>query len=716
MVLIRIDPTKILVGGDKKTAETFIGPAKSQLNILKNQMDFQKLSQGVRRVWLNENVYVECKKIFNYQECKIWVRPIEIELFEKELLPTIILIISVPSEGRAFAWDLLNNKLLSTDLKTSDTFSVETLNYFVDKIDENDYSPLIQLTYSGEWEKDYLGYDISGVTQEDNLPDPIYGYPWAISSPTNGGSNNYDIIAFNPNSNEWNYDEYYEQKKLDDSIVANTYYFWIPANSFSMINNDNKWEPGDFIRFSTIAGSEEVTIIEKNSLGDFDSSGIVSSVLGSITETWTAVVIDMPAGYFNVLNIHIYGDTVGPVIDSSGGNWSQALKAGLNTNNVLQYYPWIEDPSNIKIKYIELPDEYEDDSYAAYFYSCADGYKKEIWENIFNSMTGYVWPQWYGDDLDYVIRNLLFYNPLFGKSFADQSPHTSRLKASTNDLYDAWNDGDWSESGIIESSSGEFLEYPDYEYNRYGQWTTIGVGKTYEELEEDTTKQLAWVAFDSACFCAEPENYVAPEENEPNDLKTYFYVHYRMKDFLSGYAKSYFDLVNEERESAGLTPLVQNHILYAAALRMASALVASGFNESDPHVGPDGSTVEDRVNDAGYLLNINKLRVVYGENLLRTYMPTYSVADGVASWMDSTGHRENILNETYTETGLAVVKGDGEYYVVCQVFGGKDDVWPGFASMDTTDLTSYINKFLMLSDIDENGDFLKVYVTQKNNS
>lgn len=76
MALIRINPTKVLVGGDKKKAETFIGPARSQLEILKQDMSFQNLSQGVRKVWLNSNVYVECRKIFNYQECKIWVRPI----------------------------------------------------------------------------------------------------------------------------------------------------------------------------------------------------------------------------------------------------------------------------------------------------------------------------------------------------------------------------------------------------------------------------------------------------------------------------------------------------------------------------------------------------------------------------------------------------------------------------------------------------------------
>src|SRR6056297_2598078 len=77
MALIRINPTKILVGGDKEKAKSFIGPARSQLNILKQNMSFQKLKQGIRKIWLNSDVYVECRQIFDYQECKIWVRPIE---------------------------------------------------------------------------------------------------------------------------------------------------------------------------------------------------------------------------------------------------------------------------------------------------------------------------------------------------------------------------------------------------------------------------------------------------------------------------------------------------------------------------------------------------------------------------------------------------------------------------------------------------------------
>jgi len=66
---------KILLSGDKTVAKDFMGQAQSQMEILKQEMSFQKLKQGIRKVWLYKNVSIECKKIFDYQECRIWVEP-----------------------------------------------------------------------------------------------------------------------------------------------------------------------------------------------------------------------------------------------------------------------------------------------------------------------------------------------------------------------------------------------------------------------------------------------------------------------------------------------------------------------------------------------------------------------------------------------------------------------------------------------------------------
>lgn len=103
----------MLVGGDQKKAKTFLGPARSQLEILKQDMSFQNLSQGVRKIWLNSDVYVECRKIFNYQECRVWVRPTEV-LAEEKNVRYFLVIFSTGSGNEAVVWNLISDTVVMT--------------------------------------------------------------------------------------------------------------------------------------------------------------------------------------------------------------------------------------------------------------------------------------------------------------------------------------------------------------------------------------------------------------------------------------------------------------------------------------------------------------------------------------------------------------------------------------------------------------------------
>ncbi len=106
MGLIRINPTKIVLFGDKIRAETFIGPAKNQMNILLQAMLFQKLSQDVRRVQLYKDVFVECVKCFNYQECRIYVTPSE------AVATQFLIVLATGSGSEAVLWDMVSNTSL----------------------------------------------------------------------------------------------------------------------------------------------------------------------------------------------------------------------------------------------------------------------------------------------------------------------------------------------------------------------------------------------------------------------------------------------------------------------------------------------------------------------------------------------------------------------------------------------------------------------------
>ena len=106
--MIRINPTKIILAGDETRAEEFLGAARSQMNILIQDMSFQKLSQSVRRVKLYKDVFIECRKIFNYQECSIYIipAPTPTPTPTATLEGSLIIVVSTQSGDEAFAWDI----------------------------------------------------------------------------------------------------------------------------------------------------------------------------------------------------------------------------------------------------------------------------------------------------------------------------------------------------------------------------------------------------------------------------------------------------------------------------------------------------------------------------------------------------------------------------------------------------------------------------------
>lgn len=115
-------------------------------------------------------------------------------------------------------------------------------------------------------------------------------------------------------------------------------------------------------------------------------------------------------------------------------------------------------------------------------------------------------------------------------------------------------------------------------------------------------------------------------------------------------------LVNAERQRAGVRPLSLNSRLTTAAQRHAEDMART---RQFSHTGSNGSSVRDRATASGY-------RSSYvGENIGMGYINATAVMNG---WMNSPGHRQNILNSNYTELGVGLVQGQGGLYWV-QVFG-----------------------------------------------
>jgi len=112
-------------------------------------------------------------------------------------------------------------------------------------------------------------------------------------------------------------------------------------------------------------------------------------------------------------------------------------------------------------------------------------------------------------------------------------------------------------------------------------------------------------------------------------------------------------LLNGERADHGLAPLAPNGKLATAATAFAQDLVAGSYFS---HTGRDGSDIVDRIKRTGYIPDDRPWRI--GENLAWGTGALATPGAIVQAWMNSPGHRKNILNGAYREIGIGVVAGN----------------------------------------------------------
>lgn len=113
-----------------------------------------------------------------------------------------------------------------------------------------------------------------------------------------------------------------------------------------------------------------------------------------------------------------------------------------------------------------------------------------------------------------------------------------------------------------------------------------------------------------------------------------------------------FCLVNAERTDQGLAPLSQNSQLQQSAAGMAQRIVTEQFFA---HETPDGKNLVDRIRPTGYIPRNGDW--VVGENLAWGSGGLSTPQAIVNAWMNSPGHRANILAPDYKDIGLATAIG-----------------------------------------------------------
>ncbi len=119
-----------------------------------------------------------------------------------------------------------------------------------------------------------------------------------------------------------------------------------------------------------------------------------------------------------------------------------------------------------------------------------------------------------------------------------------------------------------------------------------------------------------------------------------------------------FNLINEQRTKNGLSALkIDSEVQNVARIKAKDMVNNNYFSHTSPTYGSPFDM-------------LNSFKVSYktaGENIARNS----SNSAAVTAWMNSSGHKANILNSSFNYTGIGVVNGSKYGKIYVQMFIGK---------------------------------------------
>lgn len=117
---------------------------------------------------------------------------------------------------------------------------------------------------------------------------------------------------------------------------------------------------------------------------------------------------------------------------------------------------------------------------------------------------------------------------------------------------------------------------------------------------------------------------------------------------LAEYAEQVAVLVNKERKAYGLQP-----VKVSPALSEAANIRAGEIKENFSHTRPNGTSCFTAMSELGIQYRSAAENIAYGQKDPESVMN---------AWMNSSGHRANILNEKMEYIGVGVIYRNGVYY------------------------------------------------------
>ena len=236
-----------------------------------------------------------------------------------------------------------------------------------------------------------------------------------------------------------------------------------------------------------------------------------------------------------------------------------------------------------------------------------------------------------------IISFLICIGLIFSLSITAQATDVSKIEPSTTTYIIGITDKDVPVSGLPAVNPGQIIIIaeslgPGYNYNPI---TGRTVETKKEEPEQDTTTNVSTVE----------TNTDVDEPTNKEDVDTTPATPSEKKQLI----EEIFKLVNEERTKANL-----NELNYNFELQNAADIRARECAEHFSHTRPDGTSCFTVVDEIDY--------GVVGENLIKADNPIATAQALVNSWMNSEGHKANILNSDFTETAIGIYINDGVTY------------------------------------------------------
>lgn len=182
--------------------------------------------------------------------------------------------------------------------------------------------------------------------------------------------------------------------------------------------------------------------------------------------------------------------------------------------------------------------------------------------------------------------------------------------------------------GVIGASTSAFADY-DY---------TVKSGDTFWKIADKTHTGIDEI------ISANPQvkniNMIYP--NQKLTIPT-------LDQASQSYEQQVISLVNKERQKAGLKPLKENWELSRVARFKSQDMHDKGYFD---HNSPTYGSPFKMIKDFGISYNYAGENIAYGQRTPEEVMK---------AWMNSSGHRANILSPNFTQIGVGYVK-DGNYW------------------------------------------------------